>query len=198
MRRFLDRQAWNSTGAYPFGERKSCLHVARMQAWNFSFHAWPWLCQTLAGMILNVNCRTWKSSSRQTGQRTKLRGKRSRYWLASWANEPYLKPPFDLLMLCHSQQFASNSDFFLGDAASGKLDGRCKLARKMKELVLASGMFQRLLRLADFNMQHKHEEIRQRLCQLWQQPAGKRHRPTRGFSGSRQKEGSTNPAKPVL
>lgn len=33
----------------------------------------------------------------------------------------------------------------------------------MKELVLASGMFQRLLRLADFNMQHKHEEIRQRL-----------------------------------
>lgn len=67
------------------------------------------------------------------------------YWLASWANEPWLKPPFDLLMLCHSQQFASNSDFFLGDAASGKLDGRCKLARKMKELVLASGMFQRLL-----------------------------------------------------
>lgn len=40
-------------------------------------------------------------------------GKRSRYWLASWASEPWLKPPFDLLMLCHSQQFASNSDFFL-------------------------------------------------------------------------------------
>ena len=36
----------------------------------------------------------------------------------------------------------------------------------MKELALASGMFQRLLRLADFNMQHKHEEIRQRLCQF--------------------------------
>ena len=58
-----------------------------------------------------------------------------------------------------ANSISSFSSFFSG-AASGKLDGRCKMARKMKELVPASGMFPR--QLVDFTRQHKPSTNRKR------------------------------------